>query len=260
MDNRRETLPSDKMATPNWLRVADYLVSHQRSILVLVLAVALVLFLAWLPNDTRLALLIGLLSQRILVGLLLFFSLLTLSLLWSAGQRIDDKVFLYFNQHQMRRVWLDWFMWGATQIGNGVVGLGLAGILFLLRQRRLAIELVLGILSLWLVVEIIKALTDRARPYLAIAETQIVGWRERGKSFPSGHTSQTFFMMSLLIHHFQPNPLVGLLLYAVAILVGFTRLYVGVHFPRDVVGGAILGSVWGILAALLDSYLVGRLV
>jgi len=43
-------------------------------------------------------------------------------------------------------------------------------------------------------------------------------------------------------------------LYAVAALVGFTRIYVGAHYPRDVIAGIVLGSVWGILATLVDPY------
>ena len=43
-------------------------------------------------------------------------------------------------------------------------------------------------------------------------------------------------------------------LYAVAALVGFTRVYVGAHYPRDVIAGMVLGSVWGILANLVDPY------
>ena len=46
-------------------------------------------------------------------------------------------------------------------------------------------------------------------------------------------------------------------LYAVALLVGFTRIYVGAHDPRDVIGGAVLGSVWGILATFVDPYWFG---
>jgi membrane-associated phospholipid phosphatase len=46
-------------------------------------------------------------------------------------------------------------------------------------------------------------------------------------------------------------------LYAVAALVGITRIYVGAHYPRDVIAGVVLGSVWGILAMLVDHYWLG---
>ncbi|MGD0613673.1 MAG: phosphatase PAP2 family protein [Anaerolineales bacterium] len=42
-------------------------------------------------------------------------------------------------------------------------------------------------------------------------------------------------------------------LYGVAAQVGFTRIYVGAHYPRDVIAGIVLG-VWGILATLVDPY------
>jgi undecaprenyl-diphosphatase len=44
-------------------------------------------------------------------------------------------------------------------------------------------------------------------------------------------------------------------MFGIAIAVAFTRIYVGAHYPRDVIGGAILGSVWGILTGLVEIYL-----
>ena len=41
------------------------------------------------------------------------------------------------------------------------------------------------------------------------------------------------------------------LLYAIALLVGVTRMYVGAHYPRDVLAGAILGSAWGLLGGIV---------
>jgi membrane-associated phospholipid phosphatase len=44
-------------------------------------------------------------------------------------------------------------------------------------------------------------------------------------------------------------------LFILATGVGLTRIYVGMHYPRDVIGGAILGSVWGLLAVLAEPFL-----
>ncbi|HEY5118847.1 MAG TPA: phosphatase PAP2 family protein [Anaerolineales bacterium] len=110
---------------------------------------------------------------------------------------------------------------------------------------------------MFLLVETIKALTDRARPFLALEGTRIIGWRERDRSFPSGHTAQTFFLATLLSHRFALGIGGTAALYAIAVIVGFTRIYVGVHYPRDVIGGAVLGCLWGVLAALVDPYWLG---
>jgi membrane-associated phospholipid phosphatase len=228
---------------------------YRRLTLLTLITAVLASFIASLSPETRHSLLTGLLDQRGLVVLLLFFILVTLSLLWSAGQRLDTWIFLRFNLHGFHPLWMDRVMWAATQIGNGVFGLLLGALLYFTVLRRLAIDLLMGILSLWLCVELIKMLIERTRPFLALSGTRVIGWRERGKSFPSGHTSQAFFMTTLLAHHFQVNALLGALLYAVALMVAMTRIYVGAHYPRDVIAGAILGSVWGILTGLVEAYL-----
>lgn len=231
----------------------------RRPILVLLISTALISFLSSLDSITRRALLNAFLAQHELVILLLFFNLLILSLLWTAGQQFDTRIFLLLNLRGYHPLWLDRVMWAATQVGNGAVGIFLGILLYFGGQRRLAIELLLGILTLWLTVELTKALVERTRPFLALENTRVIGWRERGKSFPSGHTAQAFFMTTLLAQHFQVNALIGLVLYAVALTVAFTRIYVGAHYPRDVIGGAILGSVWGILTGLVESYLSTRM-
>jgi membrane-associated phospholipid phosphatase len=44
------------------------------------------------------------------------------------------------------------------------------------------------------------------------------------------------------------------LLYTIAFLVGITRMYIGAHYPRDVLAGAILGSIWGLLGVILNPF------
>jgi membrane-associated phospholipid phosphatase len=72
-----------------------------------------------------------------------------------------------------------------------------------------------------------------------------------GCSFPSGHTSQSFFMATFLLPYFHVNFLIVLAGYLLAFLVGITRIYVGMHYPRDVIGGAMLGTAWGLLGVIL---------
>jgi membrane-associated phospholipid phosphatase len=231
--------------------------ARRRPALLAGLVIGLTLFLIWLPGAARAALLAALLAQRALMSMLFIFALVVLSLLWSVGQRLDDRIFLVVNLRGSRPKWLDAMMWLATQVGNMGTALMSATVFFLTGSRRLAVEIILGTLTLWILVETIKALSDRARPFLALESARVIGWRERGRSFPSGHTAQTFFMVTLLSQRFHLDAAATVALYALAMLVGFTRIYLGAHYPRDVIAGAVLGSVWGVLAGLVDLYWYG---
>lgn len=245
---------SDPVSVPASVHRASFWAANKRRpALLLLLLSGLGLFLFLLTNAERASLWRALSAQAGLVVLLSIFGLLTISLIWSAGQRLDAWVFIFFNMHGYPK-WLDRFMWMATQLGNMLVAFFAALVLFLLGYRGLGIVIVLGTLLLWLLVETIKGLADRDRPFLGLENTRVVGLREKGDSFPSGHTTQIFFLMTLFTHHFQTGVLGTAALYTIAALVGFTRIYVGAHYPRDVMAGIVLGSVWGILAALVDSY------
>ncbi|MBN1668584.1 MAG: phosphatase PAP2 family protein [Anaerolineales bacterium] len=223
------------------------------------LTASLVLILAWMPSQIRIIIWQSLAARGILFGLLLVFSLLAVSLVWSVGQRVDVWAFLLFNLRGPHPVWLDWMMLVFTQIGGGIAALAIGLILFLSGDRLVAYELILGVLTLWIMVELVKALVRRSRPFFQVTQARIVGYRAGGQSFPSGHTSQVFFMAMLITSHFHTSAWVVFLLYAIAMLVGITRMYVGAHYPRDVLAGAILGSAWGLLGVLVDSYVLSTL-
>ena len=248
-EDLQKTVPS----APFVYRASVWAAHRRRPAFLVLLLGGLAFFLVTLPESLRSSLWTNFIHQSSLVVLLIVFALVTLSLIWSAGQKADMHVFKLFNVRVYPK-WLDHFMWAITQLGNMVTALIAAMIFFLLHYRDLAVEIVLGTLTLWLLVETIKALADRDRPFLTFTETRIIGWRELGDSFPSGHTTQIFFLATLFIHHFQPNMLGMVALYAVAALVGFTRIYVGAHYPRDVIAGLVLGCVWGILTALVRPF------
>ena len=221
-------------------------------------SIVLVLFLILLPSDVRLVFWSSLQSQATPVSLLLIFGLVAISLIWSTGQKLDNWVFLTFNLRGRRPAWLDQAMSGFTQIGSGFAALGIALVLFLTHNRSLAYELLLGALSLLVVVSLVKLVVRRARPFISLTQARIVGFRARGRSFPSGRTSQSFFMATLMVQHFHASIWVAILLYSIALLVGVTRMYVGAHYPRDVLAGAVLGSAWGLVGVVVDSYVMNR--
>ena len=221
------------------------------------LTASLVLFLIWMPSWMRIIIWKGLAAQGIPSSMLLVFSLVALSLVWSAGQRIDVWGFLFLNVRGLRPLWLDRMMLVITQIGSGVAAAAIGLVLFLAGERLASYELILGTLTLWIVVELVKALVRRPRPFIGLTQVRVVGSRAIGRSFPSGHTSQAFFTATLMAQHFHIGPWMAFLLYGIALLVGITRMYVGAHYPRDVLAGALLGSAWGLLGVLIDGYLLG---
>jgi membrane-associated phospholipid phosphatase len=246
------SIPEPVLLPPVVPRNSFWSAHRRRPAFLLFLVIGLVIFLIWLPDGIRASLWTALSTQRGLVALLFLFALVTLSLIWSVGQRLDSRFFLFINQYSYPK-WLDRLIWLATQLGNMLAAFIVAFLFFLLNYRYLAIQIVFGTLTLWLLVEIIKVLSDRDRPFLTFENTRVIGWREKGDSFPSGHTAQIFFMMTLLILSFNLGVGASVALYTIALFIGFTRIYVGAHYPRDVFGGAVLGSIWGILVILMNS-------
>ncbi len=255
MNPSAEAQTQQKLAHTTWGQRLLRRRTVWRVAIVLGLLSGLGLFLLWLGPFARAALRMSLVANRFLIGLLFGFSLIALSLLWSAGQRLDVWVFASLNLRGYHSPWMDRAMWLTTQIGSAGFAALLAVGAYAWGNWRFAIELALGTLTLWLVVELIKALTDRARPFNLLRETRVIGWREPGLSFPSGHTAQTFFVVALSISHFPLPWQVDLALYGFAVLVAFTRIYVGAHYPRDVIAGAILGLVWATLDVVVAPYL-----
>lgn len=231
-------------------RAVAFFKTHQRPILIVLLLAGLGLFLALIPGPTLQTISRGLRQAPVALLLLALFSAITLSLLFATGQQADTWVLLLLNERGRRPRWLDIVMVILTQLGGGWPSLSLGAILYLSGGSNLGIRLILGTISLWLVVETVKTIVDRTRPYGTLEAVRLVGMKALGRSFPSGHTAQAFFVASLFIQYFSLSTWSALGLYTIAGLVGFTRIYIGVHYPRDVLAGAMLGMVWGLLSTL----------
>ncbi len=84
----------------------------------------------------------------------------------------------------------------------------------------------------------LKSIFRRKRPYTQVAQAVLVGAPPQRHSFPSGHAASAFAGAWLLTKYY---PKWRSFFYAIAVLVGFCRVYLGVHYPSDVVVGSITG-------------------
>jgi undecaprenyl-diphosphatase len=141
---------------------------------------------------------------------------------------------------------------GGVLLRNIVAGFAIAALLFL-RLRREALILVGTIAGGWVVNSLIKALVGRPRPTIVPHLTEA-----GGASFPSGHSFNSavvYIAIALAFAALSPRQSVRLsvVLSAVAIslLVALSRVWLGVHFPSDVIAGWLGGAGWALLAAAL---------
>ena len=134
------------------------------------------------------------------------------------------------------------------QAGNRLVALAAVGIAAV-RSRGLALSLLVAVSSSWLVAESLKQLVDRPRPTGA----DLGGDRRLvldSPGFPSTHTAVAtgLIVTLLLLSRIRRRVAVGLLV-TVPLTVAIARLYYGVHYPLDVLGGLLVGSWCGLCVA-----------
>ena len=100
---------------------------------------------------------------------------------------------------------------------------------------------------------LIKNIVGRVRPYEVINELTILIEKQSDKSFPSGHTAASFAFVSVL--WFVAPKKVSVPFTVLASLVAFSRLYLGVHYPTDIIGGVIVGAICGFMAVKLIEFI-----
>ncbi len=158
---------------------------------------------------------------------------------------LDAKLFLRIN-HLPHTPWLNrMFHYLTTLFTSGAAWYGLMGLIWLhnkpMGERAIRNTALPLILSSSLIEFPIKSYCRRKRPFIAIVQAIVIGKKPGTWSFPSGHSAVAFGGAWLLGRLF---PRQRGLLYAVAGLVGFSRIYLGDHYPGDVLTGSVLGMVF----------------
>lgn len=159
-------------------------------------------------------------------------------------QTIDRSLFHFVNQ-TLRHPWLDRVM----PFFNGNVlflpaVLIIAALVIWKGGRRARICLLLVVLTLAIgdgcIVSFLKAIIKRPRPYLVIPEMHLLVGKGGPFGFPSAHAANWFSVATVLFFFYRRSCCYMLPL---AVLVSYSRIYVGVHYPSDVLGGALIGMI-----------------
>ena len=150
---------------------------------------------------------------------------------------------------------LDGIMKFLSAINNhGEVWLAAALIMLLMpKYRRTGVGVLAALLlEVLLCTLFLKPLVGRIRPFTANPSAQLIIPPPEDFSFPSGHTASSFAAATAI---FLQNRRLGTAAFILAAVIGFSRIYLYVHYPTDV----WFGAVFGVLAAMLSNIAIGKI-
>ena len=167
-------------------------------------------------------------------------------------QQLDNTVVSFFQNIQHIAA-IDMIMKFITFLGdNGILWILIAVIFLIFKKTRKCGIVILGALVLGLIIGnvALKNIIARPRPFIADPGVTLLITPPDGFSFPSGHALSSFAAATSI---FMWDKRYGSIALAGAALIGFSRIYLCVHYLTDVICGALLGVVVGLIATWLYS-------
>lgn len=157
-------------------------------------------------------------------------------------QRLDDSI-LFFISNNMHSQILDRIMVILTSIGdNGFIWIIIALLLMINKKYRSVGLMVLGALLLGTILGdgVLKPLFHRLRPSANILPSDLLITKPMSYSFPSGHTTSSFAAAGVLSKYLKKY---AFGFFVLAALIAFSRMYLFVHYPTDIIAGIVLGLI-----------------
>jgi undecaprenyl-diphosphatase len=169
---------------------------------------------------------------------------------------LNTSLFAFLHTYAGRFSWLDTlFVWCGEYLAYGIIFVVLLPLLFprwSSRQQRLIVIVALtaALVARFVVKELIVLVIAEPRPFLYLHSTPLIATApyELMQSFPSGHAI-FFFALATVIYLFSKR--FGVWFFAAATVMGVARVFASVHWPMDIVIGALLGTVVGLVTYLL---------
>ena len=158
---------------------------------------------------------------------------------------IDLYLFNLINQFAGRWVWLDYLaMFCAEYLGYILLFILFLFLLFNFKKywKMVTEAIIAACFTDFVLTQIIWRLFFRPRPFVALNFIPLIDQSAKEGSFPSGHAS-FYFALSTIVYYY--NKKAGILFYIASFFIILSRVFVGVHWPSDVLAGALIGILMG---------------
>ncbi|MPM36586.1 hypothetical protein SDC9_83185 [bioreactor metagenome] len=179
--------------------------------------------------------------------------------MWNIIQAADAGALIFIQEHLRASLLTAVLIFYTTLGNNGFIWIGISLLLLCFKKTRMAgllalLAMLLGLLCCNIA---LKNIVSRPRPYLSVEGLLPLLAPPDPNSFPSGHTCAAFAAAGIWLRT-MPRRFFGVISVLAAAVMGFSRMYVGLHYPTDVLAGMCMGLlcaslIWHIYLKIKNS-------